>query len=230
MKILALFAVGVAAAAPLGLSSRAPDIAAFFGAARPGAHAPPGMGLRVPAEAPPPLVHQDRFEMPWVEGDGLRLRVTYMRTMGETEGGLDSFHVRIPGRGTRTVRMPVPDTLRGVLPVYFRGDQVFYEVELQNTGSTTLLDLRVLSRQESFEASGRAGEPISFTPAFLPVDRLGPGESVTLGRSFRLALEPRSTDPIRFEQTHVNVSQVNAEGQNSLLDAPHAGIVDPPQF
>lgn len=232
MKLLALLALGVgAAAAPMGLAGRAPDIAALLAAGR---GAPSSMWFTPHAtepatEEPPLLIHKERFDMPWVRGNGLRLRVTYLRTYGETRGAPEGFRVTIPGRPERLVQVPFTESLRAASPLYFAGEPVSYEIELRNDGSQALDGLWVFARQEIFQASGR-GPTIGADPRPVRVDGLAPGESLILKIDFQLPSEPRDQDPIHFDQTHVSVLAGTGESYATLVDVPHAGIVDPPNF
>jgi hypothetical protein len=122
----------------------------------------------------------------------------------------------------------VPERLKGRFPIYFAGDLVYYEVELENTGAEPLRDLRVIARQESFEESGLRGEPLGYRPMPVEIARLDPGERMVLPRHFRAPEILRRPRPVNFDQTHVTVRSGSGEDAETLLDAPHAGIVDPP--
>lgn len=239
MKLLGLLALAVgAAAAPMGLAIHAPNMAAIFGISRP---APPALlGTRftnIPTEPAPaptpetaaaPEVYKERFEMPWFEKNGVRLRVTYLEAYGETLGDSKGYRLVVPGRPDRNFSAAVPAPLMRSLPIFFIGELVYYEIEVQNAGAETLRDLRVHARQESFQASGRKGEPIGYRPMPTRISALAAGETTVIRRYFRLPETARGEGPVHFDQTHVSIDASSGDGYETLLDAPHAGIVDPP--
>ncbi len=186
--------------------------------------------LRSAVEVSAPSVYRPRFEMPWVEGRGVRLRVVYLGSLGETRVDARGVELILAGYQNARVGGVVPRPPQGSYPVYRSRQTIVYEIEVQNTSRENLSDLWVYSRQESLDPSGRMGRLLGRMPMPLKVALLKPGETVTIRRDFQLSPVPRTLSPLTFEQTHLSVQREGLDGaRETLLDAPHAGIVDPPR-
>lgn len=229
----------LAAANTADLAARAAGMAPWYAAApaqRPPARSLPARPRRpTPAPAPAKRIRVTaenfvpRFEMPWQNYRDLRLRLVYREAVGQTWGDEGGFHLFEFGRALRSIAAAVPAKLRGPIPVYALGSAVPFDIELQNIGQTPLDFLRIQARQESYEPSGRRGAPIGARSDVLRVGSLKPGETAVLAASVRLVGEALpQAGLINLEQTHVLVTQETPRGLDILLDAPQAGIIDPP--
>lgn len=173
-------------------------------------------------------VMRARQEEKSVAAPGLRLRVAYLDSYGLTWGDAKGFHVRIPGRKPLDIRSRVPAVYRREFALYFAGDEARYEIEIENTGSATLENAVVYAQQENFNPKGGVGAAIHGSRlSAIPVGRLTPGERKVLSHSFVLGRATTSA-LISFEQTHLSVRAEKNGRDQLLMDAPQAGIVDPP--
>jgi len=170
-------------------------------------------------------VFADTLEQPWVEGRGLRLRVIFLKPVGVTWGDARGFHGQVLPRPVIDLPAPVPPAYRRSFPLYFAGDRVDYEIELENTGPLPLPPLTLRARQERFDPSGGIGEPLGRVD-LQDVPALPWGGRVVLRGSF--ALSPGGRQRLNFEQTHLTVVDAGAADAAPRLDAPQAGIADPP--
>lgn len=137
------------------------------------------------------------FHMPWLEAGGLRLRVTYLDSVGVMWG----------------------------VPLYPPRATVKYVVELENAGALPLRGLRLISRQERYQPDGGAGPALGRDAVeALPALPLG-GRAVVKG-AFKLS--PGDRPDFNFEQTHLTVVHSGPASETVVLDAPQAGIADPP--
>lgn len=173
-------------------------------------------------------IMRPRHAEPAVEGGGVRLRVTYLDSYGLTWGDAQGLHARIPGKNPLDIRARVPAAYRREFALYFCGDTARYEVEIENTGPEAIENVTVYAQQEAFNPRGGVGPTIAGSRlASLPVGRLAAGERKVLTHSFVLGRAATSA-LISFEQTHLSV-RAEKDGKDALLlDAPQAGIVDPP--
>lgn len=241
MKGFRILAIAATAAAAVAGAARAGGLASLLGPARARVPGSQRLEARVTATRPPaasrptvmsttPEPGPARFRMPWRRGKGLRLRLSYLDPEGEVQGSAAGYTVLRPGQPVRMLEAKVPAALRRSFPVYGAGRTITVEIELWNTGSRTLRRLWVAARQEDYQESGGAGPLIGSVAKPVRVARLGPGERVALRLQVRLSSDPRySRQPVNFEQTHVLVAQDGADGRVVVVNAPHAGIVDPPR-
>jgi hypothetical protein len=170
-----------------------------------------------------------RFVGEWNgRGGALQARVDYLNPLGITRGEGKGFRVTLSNGYERLFpsRGAIPDSLMRELPLYFAGDSVDVEVTVLNTGSAPLTNLKVSSVQEDHTASGDAGAQIS-PPVLNTVASLAPGATAVL--RWRIKLSSLAREAVNFEQTHlVVVGKDSAGADKVLLDAPQAGIIDPP--
>ena len=170
-----------------------------------------------------------RFVGEWVgKGGAVQVRVDYLKPLGITRGEAKGYRVTLSDGYERLFpnRGALPEALMRELPLYFAGDSVDVEVTILNTGSTPLSNLSVSAVQEEFTASGEAGAPVT-SPVLSGVANLAPGATSVL--RWRVKLSSDGREAVNFEQTHLRVSGKDETGSDKvLLDAPQAGIVDPP--
>lgn len=170
-------------------------------------------------------VFAERLEQPWVEGRGLRLRVVFLNPVGVTWGDAHGFHGQVLPRPMIDLRMKVPAAYRRSFPLYFAGDTVDYEIEVENTGPLALPPLKLSARQERFDPTGGAGKPLGRVD-LQDLPALPWGGRAALRGSFTLS--PGGRARLNFEQTHLTVAAAGFSESAPLLDAPQAGIADPP--
>jgi len=172
-----------------------------------------------------------RFVGEWVgKGGAVQVRVDYLKPLGFTRGEAKGYRVTLSDGYERLFpnRGALPEALMRELPLYFAGDNVDIEVTILNTGSEPLSNLSVSAVQEEFTPSGAAGAPVT-SPVLNAVASLAPGATAVL--RWRVKLSSEGREAVNFEQTHLRVSAPDAAGSDKvLLDAPQAGIVDPPRL
>ncbi len=171
-----------------------------------------------------PAIYAKRLEGPWIEGRGVRFRINFFNVYGVTEGTADGFTVKMAHGYKKFVPAKVPEILRKTYPVYFHGDVTRAEIEIQNTGLSPISGLEAAARQETLSDNSQPGLSIS-EPVALPVrGTLAPGETATLGYSFRL--NGPGAARVNFEQTHLVITSADSV----LADEAKAAIVDPPNL
>lgn len=165
-----------------------------------------------------------RFTGFWSRGDGVSLRVDYLRPWGVNKADAEGFTLLFKGRSPHRIRAPggVPPLLRREHPVYFAGDVVTVELTLRNDGAAPLRGLSVLTRQEGLMLDGSAG-PALDRGSTLEAAELAPGAELTL--RWTITMSRRGTAAVNFEQTAVKV--VGEDGK-VYANVNQAGIVDPP--
>lgn len=179
-----------------------------------------------PARRPP--AYSARFEGYWTRGEGVSVRVDYLRPWGLNRADAAGYTLLFRGLSPRRLEAeePVPPVLRREHPIYFAGDEVEIELTLRNDGARPLRGLLVETRQEGVTEDGSAGPPLGARRR-LEAGALAPGASATL--RWRTRMSGRGRGGINFEQTAVRVSGEGEDGKLKLyLDAAQAGIVDPP--
>jgi hypothetical protein len=169
-----------------------------------------------------------RFVGEWVgKGSAVQARVDYLKPLGMTRGEAKGYRVTLSDGYERLFpnRGALPEALMRELPLYFAGDTIDVEITVLNTGSTPLTNLRVSAVQEEFTATGEAGKPTS--ASLDGAATIAPGATAVV--RWRVKLSSEGRDAVNFEQTHLRISGKDATGADKvLLDAPQAGIVDPP--
>jgi len=182
--------------------------------------APPPAALSFAAPPLPP------FREPWIEQSGLRARVGYRNPHGLVRGFSDGFVATFAGGAKRMVEGTVPPAYRRTFPIYWHGEQIEVELELVNETGRALRGLSVEAVQESFRPVGGEGTRLA-PPADVEVPRvLPPGARVVV--RWWVRLEGPGHAAVNLEQTHVRVSEGPDASAAPLLDAPQAGVVDPP--
>jgi hypothetical protein len=175
-----------------------------------------------------PLPIRERFEERWLQGEGVRCRLSYLRPPGLSWGAEDGFYLQYTGLEARRLPQSIPAVLRRQFPIYFPGDQVEVDVEIVNSGGRTLRDLLAFAGQESFTGSPRVGQPLSEL-SIKTISELAPGQRAVL--RFELSLPPAVAGgaSVNFDQTHLTLKRVMPDGSSvKLLDEPQAGVIDPP--
>jgi hypothetical protein len=169
-----------------------------------------------------------RFDGPWHQSNGLRFRINYLKPEGyftirrneveQTEGS----HTR---RFPRDVATLAPAYLR-TYALYYEGDWVDYEIELENLTDRELKNLLVFANQEGFNSCGGEGKQLDYGRLFRLKSLAAGGHTILLGKA-RIAGNAASGSGL--EQTHLAVDADDGEtGRMRLVDDPQAGIVDPP--
>ncbi len=169
-----------------------------------------------------------RFVGEWVGKGPVRARVDYLKPLGITRGEAKGYRVTLSNGYQRLLpnHGRIPNSLMRELPLYFAGDSVDVEVTVLNTGSTPLVNLRVVAVQEDHTASGEAGVPLG-SPVINGVASVAPGAATVL--RWRIKLSSGGREAVNFEQTHLRVLGKDPAGSEKvLLDQAQAGIVDPP--
>lgn len=170
--------------------------------------------------------YKDRFVGFWSRGEGVSLRVDYLRPWGINKADAEGFTMLFKGRSPHRIAAPggVPPLLRREHPVYFAGDEVTLELTLRNDGAAPLSGLVVHARQEGLMLDGSAG-PALDEGQRLPVAELAPGAELRLRWTIRMSR--RGTAAVNFEQTAVRVTGTGDDAK-TYANIHQAGIVDPP--
>lgn len=170
--------------------------------------------------------YKDRFVGFWSRGEGVSLRVDYLRPWGINKADAEGFTMLFKGRSPHRISAPggVPPLLRREHPVYFAGDEVTVELTLRNDGAAPLKGLVVQTRQEGLMLDGSAG-PTLDPGSRLPVAELAPGAEARLRWTIRMSR--RGTAAVNFEQTAVRVTGTGDDAK-TYANIHQAGIVDPP--
>ena len=179
--------------------------------------APPSVAGPAPVLAP--------FREPWQEHDGLRARVTYLRSHGLIKLSADGFTAAFAdGTVRRAANTILPKKLKRNFPIYFHGEEVEIELTIENKTGRTLNDVRLEAVQETFRSVGSEGTRLAPAAEVKVAKTLAPGQRKTV--RWRARLEGPAHAAVNLEQTHVRVT---SDGQAApLLDAPQAGVIDPP--
>ena len=173
-------------------------------------------------------VYKDRMAAPWREGKGIRFRITYLDSFGRSWIDRKGFHLAIAGSRGRLFHQDaaVPARYWRDYPLYYSGDSVAYEIEMENTGSAPLKSVRVYGKQEECKFTGRPGKPAGAldqqeTFSELPIGRTVIRGTFTVGGAAHRG--------IGYEQTHLTiVAKVGTDEVAVLADDAEAGIIDPP--
>lgn len=158
-----------------------------------------------------------RVEGFWLNGPGFKYRVNYLNAYGTTKGVEGGYVVDCDYTRERFVPSStrVPDKLRRVAPIYFRGMHVSFEVEV--VAEKPLRGAHVFARQEELDGTKLTDIDV------IGELNLAAGERALLKSS--TSLRGNGQERVNFEQTHLVVS--GADG-SVLVDEHAAGIVDPP--
>ncbi|MEK9145948.1 MAG: hypothetical protein AAB339_10090, partial [Elusimicrobiota bacterium] len=169
------------------------------------------------------------FQGKWQTQNGLRFRINYLRPVGICLLSEIGMVYRFRGQTRLDTHARFPREYAGTYPVYWPETVVRYQVEIENAGPEPLEKLRVLAAQEDFNPGGGSGTSLGgFTDWFVPVLRTG--ERKLLEGVVRMSGAAEGRTSV-FEQTHLNVlEEGKGAGGRELVDAPQAGLVDPPDF
>jgi hypothetical protein len=166
------------------------------------------------------------FREAWIEQSGLRVRLSYLNAHGVVTGGEDGYLAVFADGATRFSReKDLAPAYRRSYPIYWHDEAVEMELVLENTTGETLRDLHVEAAQETFRPVGTAGTRLA-PPAEKTVGELAPGARTTV--RWTVALHATGHAAVNFEQTHVTVTSGKDASTAPLLDAPQAGVADPP--
>jgi len=167
------------------------------------------------------------FREAWIEQGGLRARVSYLNPHGLMKGRPDGYRaVFADGTERRAPAARLDAAHQRTFPIYWHNERVDIELTLENRTGKTLRDVRVEAIQETFRPVGSEGMRVA-PPIEVPaIAELAPGARATVRWSARL--QSPSYAPVNLEQTHVRVSAGADPAAAPLLDAPQAGVVDPP--
>jgi hypothetical protein len=164
-----------------------------------------------------------RFDGPWHQSNGLRFRINYLKPEGYYTIRRNEVQLT---EGSRTWRVPSHVTLAAdylrTYAVYYEGDLVDYEIELENLTGRDLKNLVVFSKQEGFNRRGGVGKPLDSGRLYSLKSLAAGGRAVLMGRA-RIAGNAAAGSGL--EQTHL---AMDAADGTRLIDDPQAGIVDPP--
>ncbi len=178
--------------------------------------------------APTHEVAAARIDGPWKQQGGLRFRVSYLKPEGfitlSAKGALVQEGTG-PAREMGVTRR-APAWLHGRYAIYHEGDQVSFEIELENTTGEELESLEVFTGQEVLALDGGAGRLLGEVQTYAPVNLPAGGRGVLTGK---LKVAGAAVARSNFEQTHLSVYQPSERGPGRrLVDEPQAGILDPP--
>jgi hypothetical protein len=160
-----------------------------------------------------------------IESNGVRARLSYLGAHGTVLGGPAGWTISYPGETPYLAPAPrLPAAYQRNFPIYFSTEEIEISVTVENRSGRTLTGVRLEAVQEIFFPSGTEGTRI-LPPKTVPVAAsLAPGEKAVV--HWRTRLMGPADKPMNDEQTHVRIL---ADGQAApLLDAPQAGVVDPP--
>lgn len=185
----------------------------------------PRLGPMSPAESRGIL---PRLDGRWFESNGLRMRVNYLNPLAMSRASGLGVEYKEAGRRALNPSEVLPESYWGIYAIYHAGQTVQFEIELENAGAGVLSGLAVNSRQEVLNRQGGAGRQLRQEPLNFKVENLAPGEKTKIRSSFKIT--SRWAQDGSFEQTHVRVTghQPGTRTETVLMDAPQAGIIDPP--
>jgi hypothetical protein len=179
--------------------------------------------------APPPVAGPSPvlppFHEKWLEQNGLRARVSYLHSHGVVTGDAGGFTAAFAdGTTRRAPNAAMPRAYLREFPIYFHGQEVEIELTVENRTGRTLRDVRLEAVQETFRTVGGEGMRLA-PPVDVPVAAvLAPGARATA--RWRAPLQGPGQQAVNLEQTHVRLT---SDGRAApLLDAPQAGVIDPP--
>lgn len=174
-----------------------------------------------------PFPTMPAFREAWIERGGLRARVAYQGPHGVVTGGPDGYRaVFADGTEHFAARPNLDAAYRRAFPIYWHNERVEIELTVENRGGKTLRDVRVEAIQETFRPVGTEGTRLA-PPAEIPaIAELAPGARATVRWS--VLLQGPSRAAVNLEQTHVRISAGADPAAAPLLDAPQAGVIDPP--
>jgi hypothetical protein len=164
------------------------------------------------------------FREKWIERSGVRARVSYIGSHGIVRGDAAGFTAAYADGTSQRVSRRNPAALRRGFPIYFHGEVIEIQLTFQNRTGRALKNVRLEAVQEVFHLTGTEGRRL--VP---PVERviaasLAPGATATV--SWKTRLVGPGVGAVNLEQTHVRVTADG--GDTALIDAPQAGLVDPP--
>lgn len=159
----------------------------------------------------------ERVEGAWLQGRGFSYRVVYLDALGKTIGKEGGFTVVRPYSAAQWVKARVPAFMRRAAPIYFHGMTVRFQVEVR--AKEDLAGLRLSFRQEELD-----GTPLTRYAALGQLTLKAGARGVVSGETPLLGRQ--ESGPVNFERTHL-VASVAGES-SARLDAPDAGLVDPP--
>lgn len=164
------------------------------------------------------------FKGRWQRQGDLRFRVSCLHPIGGCYPSEMGTLYRMGGleRVDRAARFP--KEFGDGFPIYMPQSPVDYEVEIENAGESLQAGLRIETVQEDFNWKGGPSRVLGEATAW-SVPSLRPGERIVLKGMIRMSAHGQGRTS-NFEQTHLTVL---GEGQ-ALVDAPNAGIVDPPDW
>ncbi|HXT00714.1 MAG TPA: hypothetical protein VN915_08580 [Elusimicrobiota bacterium] len=177
----------------------------------PAAHAGPA-----PALAP--------FRGPRLDSGGLVARASFLRPRGLIRMDSRGFTASFADGTVRRADGPVPATALREFPIYFHDEEVEIRLTVENKTGRTLRGVRLEAVQETFRPVGTEGTRLAPAAEIKVADALAPGGRATARWTVRLAGPGHAA--VNLEQTHVRVTTDGAAAP--LLDAPQAGVIDPP--
>lgn len=164
------------------------------------------------------------FECAWLEQDGLRLRLEYLRPRAIVAGTDEGWRLLEPGGSWRLIPAQLSPAHRRDFPLYLPEDEIELRLIVENAGRETRAGLEIEAVQERFNPAGRESRPLGPAIRRPVAGALPPGGRAEIRWTMRLGRGGRGA--VNLEQTHVRVR----DGAGRLrLDAPQAGVVDPPR-
>lgn len=173
-------------------------------------------------------IYKDRMAGLWREGKGIRFRITYLDSFGRSWIDGKGFHLAIEGSNSKLFhqKAQIPMRYWRDYPLYYAGDAVSYEIELENTGPAPLKNVRVYAKQEECLFTGNPGKPLSGLNHPDTLREVPVGVTVIKGH---LTVGGAAHRGIGYEQTHLTiVANFGTTGITVLADDAEAGIIDPP--
>ena len=169
------------------------------------------------------------FHEAWIEQGGLRAQVSYKNPHGIVTGNENGYRA-VFAEGTERLA-PVRNLTapyRRAFPIYWHDETVEMELVIENNTGRTLRHVRVQAGQETFRPVGTEGRRTGPAVKLAVADELAPGARATARWSTVLSATTRAV--VNLEQTHVRVTAdaPDASAPATMLDAPQAGVVDPP--
>lgn len=163
-----------------------------------------------------------KMEGAWNQGRGIRYRIIYLDPVAFSQAGEGGFQYQLAGKFMANPSEKVPRQYWGTYPIYRHGQDVNYEIEVENTGSAPLRGVTILAAQEVFNPEGKEGARLPTETGEGRIALVKPGERVKVRNSFKVTSDWAWHGSL--EQTHVKV----AAGETILAQAYQAGIIDPP--
>lgn len=197
------------------------SVQAVLGRGEPDFSEPPASAVSRPFPTLP------AFNEAWIAQGGLRARLAYQNPHGVVTGGAEGYHAVFADGSERFAPVKkLEPAYRRSFAIYFHEETVNVEITVVNDTGKTLRNVRLDAVQETFRPVGTEGTRLNAPQSVSVADELAPGKTATARWS--VVLHGPGLAAVNLAQTHVTIRSGEDPSAAPLLDAPQAGVVDPP--